>query len=189
MQKRIFLTIFFLILLAVIFNFFTGSFSKPSFIESSFPERQRSRIADWLTEKYNTPHHIAEKIAHNAQKLRHGLLLVAVMTVESDVRPHLKYANNYGLCQVSDVHLQPHEQKRIQKSRWTSMRDCRVFSVKDLYDIEKNMCAANAIMERLYDMSNGDIKKTLLRYNANERLKYGYKRKVLQRYQDLQNYM
>lgn len=140
---------------------------------------------EWLMSVTDVSNKTAEKIVVTANKYEHGDLLLAMMTVESDARPNLKYANNYGLCQVSTVHFAKEEQDRVNKMGFSAIRDCGVYTVNDLYDINKNICSANAIFSRILKESNNNYRLALKRYNANPRLKEQYSRKVMNRYFDL----
>ena len=143
--------------------------------------------AKWLMKTTDINRKLADRIVKAANEYRHGDLLLAMLTIESDARPNLKYANNYGLCQVSTVHFDKEEQRRVKKMGFKSIADCGVHSASDLFDIRKNICAANAIFERILKESGGNYALALKKYNANPRQKERYSRRVMKRYQELKN--
>ena len=145
----------------------------------------RINVENWLIKRYKVDRVVAEAISAEAEDLEHGMMLVAILSVESKGDPKAKLANNYGLCQISDVHFEPEEMKRIRQSNYPSLEDCGIENTKDLFDIAKNMCAANAVFDRLYRTSKGSARTALINYNANDRLKYDYQRKVLSNYRSL----
>lgn len=154
--------------------------------ESKKPVKAGKTRQEWLVGKTGTKKDIAEKIVSATKKYDHGDLLLALLTVESDARPNLKRANNYGLCQVSTVHFGAEEQKRIRRLGYKTIKDCGVRSPDDLYDIGKNICAANAIFERILKEADGNYALALKKYNANPRHKHRYSRKVMRRYREIQ---
>lgn len=142
-------------------------------------------VTAWLRKNTSADEKTAKTIAREAWRRKNGLLLVAMASVESDARPGLKHANNYGLCQVSTVHLDPSEMARVEKIGHRSLRNCGVSSRHDLFDVGRNLCAADAIFERILSEAGGDAKTALVNYNANPRHKYRYRTKVWKRYKDL----
>lgn len=140
--------------------------------------------AKWLSESTGASGNLTRKIAESAWETRHAPLLLAMISVESDARPKLRHANNYGLCQVSTVHLARDEVRRAEKSGEGSVRRCGVSRAHDLFDIDKNLCAADLIFHRAYEKENGDARRALSRYNGNKRHKDSYSRKVWKRYRD-----
>ena len=154
--------------------------------ETKEPAKAGKTRQEWLVGKTGTKKDIAEKIVSATKKYDHGDILLALLTVESDARPNLKRANNYGLCQVSTVHFGASEQKRIRRLGFKTIKDCGVHSPNDLYDIGKNICAANAIFERILKEADGNYALALKKYNANPRHKHRYSRKVMRRYREIQ---
>lgn len=163
---------------------------KENFGKSVPHSEMRKRIfidrgSAWLVKKTGVAKPLAQSIAKSAFELQHGQILLAMLTVESDARPDLKYGNNYGLCQVSDVHLEKKEMERVEKNGYKSLRECGVHRPRDLFDVKKNLCAADAVFGRIYKENGGDLKKALVKYNANPRHKHKYSREVERRYREL----
>lgn len=154
-----------------------SNFTKEDFVKGA---------TKWILSNTNADADTARRIAAQAWTKKHGMLLLAMAMVESEFRPHLKHANNYGLCQVSTVHLAGEEQRRVKKMGYKNMRDCGVSSASDLFDINRNLCAADAIFDRVFVEANRNPRNALVKYNANPRLKYKYSAKVWRKYKDLE---
>lgn len=143
------------------------------------------KAGEWLVRETGAKRELADKIAEKASGFKHGLALLAILEVESDARPALKYGNNYGLCQISTVHLDGKEQNRVKKLGYKSVGDCGVRSASDLFDIEKNLCSANAVFDRILNECGGNYKKAFKKYNANPRFREKYSVRVMQNYKKL----
>lgn len=154
-------------------------------IENKKQSEPKKTKQEWLVDKTGAKEEIAARIVRETRNYEHGDLLLAILSVESDARPNLKHGNNYGLCQVSTVHFGKEEQKRLRKLGHKTIRDCGVHSPADLYDIRKNICAANSIFERILKNADGDYAQALRNYNANPKHKYKYSRKVMRRYKEI----
>lgn len=159
------------------------SFDKPiGKINASLFQRAGS---EWLVQNTRMNEREADNVARLASRYAHGPLLLAMLSVESDGRASLKYGNNYGLCQVSTVHLAKDEAARVKKLGHTSVRDCGANSPRDLFDPAVNLCAANAVFDRIYQESGRDCHRALVNYNANPRHKYAYAGKVMRKYNEI----
>lgn len=151
-------------------------------IEQSDIEKKASK---WLVKRLRIEEDLAKEIAFHAMELEHGLALLAILCQESSGDPLAKLGNNYGLCQISTIHLDPREIKRLKNTPFESIDVCGIEKPADLYDIGKNMCAANIVFNRIYTENNNNFKKALINYNANDRHKYVYSNKVSNYYASL----
>jgi hypothetical protein len=87
--------------------------------------------------------------------------------------------------QVSEVHLQKNEIQRLDRHPvYKPVTVCGVSSVRDLYDIPKNICAADIILSRLQEECDGDLWRAVSRYNASKNRKE-YVEKVRIQYKTL----
>jgi hypothetical protein len=110
------------------------------------------------------------------------------MMVESEAKANTRTADNHGLMQVSEVHLQKNEIKRLDRHPvFKPVTVCGVSSVRDLYDIPKNICAADIILSRFQEECDGDLWRAVSRYNASKNRKE-YVEKVRGQYKILQKF-
>jgi hypothetical protein len=125
-----------------------------------------------------------EKVLMHFSMRPHGEILMAMAIVESDLNAKDKTANNYGLLQLSDVHLNKSEIARLERNselqRQSLKTVCDIGAVSDLYDVDKNLCGAAYLLSYYYRMQ-GDIVKAIELYNASPH-KDRYARKVVNTY-------
>jgi hypothetical protein len=143
------------------------------------------KLISYLTKTGYASQNEAQQIVQCVRSSRYSVLLLAIMMVESEAKADTRTADNHGLMQVSEVHLQKNEIKRLDRHPvYKPVSVCGVTKVQDLYDIPKNICAADIILSRLQEECDGDIWRAVTRYNASKNRK-SYIKKVKEQYETL----
>lgn len=145
------------------------------------------QIETHLKKEWNVEPELAETLSGLAQEYEHGVMVLAIMAVESMYQPELDMPYGKGLGQVNArVHLSPFEIRSARDAgRANILDECGINDVVELFDPELNFCASHTIYASLLDRK-GTPEQALKHYvGSTGNLGTRYARRVLAIYEKL----
>lgn len=155
-------------------------FPKDNFLTTNSQTQKARVLTNFIQDKFNIPQSKANTIV--AEAFRNGLkrdlqpeLILAVIAVESTFRE--KAVSSVGARGLMQVMPSAHPKK--VKS---------IGGLRALYDPKKNISVGTHILAQYLDLSAGNIRRTLLRYNGSLRdSRSRYPEKVMSVYNQMRN--
>lgn len=150
--------------------------------EATSEEQLETAIARYLAEAKGVNQELAERLAALATEYNHGLIVLAIMAVESGYNDTAISAKGaVGLAQImANIHLDPFEVRSARGAgRPNLIDDCGITTAQDLWETDNNFCAGATIYGSLYQR-RGSVETALRDYVGNRGdIGKGYAKRVL----------
>jgi soluble lytic murein transglycosylase-like protein len=147
-------------------NDFEREISQQILAESNLKSLYKLKVANWVAKNSNQiTYKMAKYIAEEALKVKHPLLVLAVVSAESEFNPSsVSYKGAIGLGQIMPIHW---EAELIKQGI--------ILQKRDLFGVKENLMATSYILDKYMTQSEGDVVKALKLYLGASHYKYSNK--------------
>jgi len=147
-------------------NKFEIEMSQQRIAQINLENLYKLKITNWVARNSNQiTYKMAKYITEEALKVKHPILVLAVVSVESEFNPSaVSYKGAIGLGQIMPKHW---ETELIKQGI--------ILQKRDLFGITENLMATSYILDKYMSQSEGDVVKALKLYLGINQYRYSNK--------------